>query len=89
LSVLVNATNRIDSRLTKIFSLGERMQLHFNFEVFNTFNRVSDTSVITQAYQASAGVIRPLAGVGNGTASGGFPDGTNARRAQFSTRFIF
>jgi hypothetical protein len=45
--------------------------------------------VNTQAFQATAGVIRPVPGVGVGTASGGFPDGTNARRAQFSARVVF
>ena len=49
----------------------------------------SNTSVTAQAYQATAGVLRPLPGVGIGTASGGFPDGTNARRAQISLRLSF
>ena len=33
--------------------------------------------------------VPPHAGLGSGTASGGFPDGTNARRAQVSARFTF
>lgn len=88
-SIPIDAVQRVDSRLTKIFFIRERNQVHFNFEVFNTFNRVSNTVVNTQAFQAIAGVIRPVAGVGAGTASGGFPDGTNARRAQISLRVIF
>jgi hypothetical protein len=88
-SLPVDAVERLDTRLTKVFAFRERFQLHLNFEVFNTFNRVSDTGVNSQAYQATAGVLRPVANLGSGTASGGFPDGTNARRAQFSTRFIF
>jgi hypothetical protein len=88
-SIPVDAVQRVDSRLTKVFFVRERMQAHFNFEVFNTFNRVSNTVVNTQAFQATAGVLRPIAGLGVGTASGGFPDGTNARRAQISVRFIF
>ncbi|MDX1983125.1 MAG: TonB-dependent receptor [Bryobacteraceae bacterium] len=88
-SIPIDSTQRVDSRITKILPFGERLQVHLNFEVFNTFNRVSNTGVVTQAFQAIGGVIRPLNGVGTGTASGGFPDGTNARRAQFSTRLIF
>jgi hypothetical protein len=88
-SIPIDAIKRVDSRLTKILSFKERYQVHLNFEVFNTFNRVSNTGVNSQAFQATAGVIRPVAGLGVGNASGGFPDGTNARRAQFSTRFVF
>ena len=88
-SIPVDEVQRIDTRLTKILSFSERVQLQLNFEVFNTFNRVSNTGVNTQAFQATAGVLRPVAGLGVGNASGGFPDGTNARRAQFSMRVIF
>lgn len=88
-SIPVDSTNRIDSRITKAFAFRDRVQLHLNFEVFNTFNRVTNTSVNMQAFTASGGVIRPVAGLGVGTASAGFPDGTNARRAQFSMRVIF
>lgn len=88
-SIPIDSIHRFDSRVTKIFPIKEGIQAHFNFEVFNTFNHVSNTVVNTQAFQATAGVIRPVAGVGNGTASGGFPDGTNARRAQISVRVIF
>jgi len=38
---------------------------------------------------ANGNVISPLPGVGVGTASSGYPDGTNARRAQVSARFTF
>jgi outer membrane receptor for ferrienterochelin and colicin len=80
---------RLDSRLSKILALTERYQLFLNFEAFNVFNHVSDTAVLTQAYQATAGVLNPTPRLGQGTASQGFPDGTNARRAQFSVRFVF
>jgi hypothetical protein len=33
--------------------------------------------------------LNPTPRLGQGTASQGFPDGTNARRAQFSVRFVF
>jgi hypothetical protein len=88
-SIPVDETYRVDARLAKQFHFADRYDLTLNFEAFNVFNRVSDTSVTTQAYQATGGVLRPLAGVGTGTASGGFPDGTNARRAQLALRFQF
>ena len=47
------------------------------------------TAVNGQAYQATAGALTPTAGLGQGSASQGFPDGTNARRAQVGVRFIF
>jgi hypothetical protein len=34
-------------------------------------------------------VLNPFSGFRQPTASGGFPDGTNARRAQFSLRLVF
>lgn len=88
-SLDIDQIYRTDARLTKILPFTERFQLHLNFEAFNVFNHVSDTSVNGQAYQASAGVLTPTAGLGVGSASAGFPDGTNARRAQVSLRFIF
>jgi hypothetical protein len=88
-SIPVDTTYRTDARITKQFRFADRYGLDLNFEAFNVFNRVSDTAVTTQAYQATGGVLRPLPGVGTGTASGGFPDGTNARRAQVSLRFSF
>jgi hypothetical protein len=88
-SIPVDNIARFDARLTKALQFTERYQLQLNFEAFNVFNHVSDTNVSTRAYQARTGVLTPIAGLGSGTASLGFPDGTNARRAQFSMRFIF
>jgi outer membrane receptor protein involved in Fe transport len=88
-SIPIDSVKRVDSRLTKAFRIREQITAQFNFEVFNTFNRVSNTSVNTQAFQATGGVLRSVAGLGVGTASGGFPDGTNARRAQISLRLTF
>jgi hypothetical protein len=67
----------------------ERHQVHLNFEVFNVFNHIANTSVNTVAYQAENGVLRPVAHLGEGVASQGYPDGTNARRAQVSARFLW
>ncbi len=85
----VDQIYRTDARLTKIFPFKERYQLHLNFEVFNVFNHVSDTAVNGQAFQATAGALSPTPRFGEGSASQGFPDGTNARRAQVGARFIF
>ncbi len=88
-SVELDDTIRTDGRLTKTISLGETTTVGLNFEVFNIFNRISDTSVNSVAYRAGSGVLTPVVGLGVGTASSGFPDGTNARRAQVSARFTF
>jgi hypothetical protein len=88
-SLDVDRIIRTDARLTKILPFTERYQLMVNFEAFNLFNNVSDTAIYGQAYTLSAGAFRPDPRYGEPTASTGFPDGTNARRAQVSLRFIF
>lgn len=87
-SLPIDSIGRVDARLGKAFTITERTQIQANFEAFNVFNHVSNTSVFTEAYQLTSGVINPVP-YGGGSASQGFPDGTNARRAQFSLRFIF
>ncbi|HEU0124271.1 MAG TPA: TonB-dependent receptor [Bryobacteraceae bacterium] len=88
-SLDIDTIVRLDSRLSKILAITERYQLFLNFEAFNVFNHVSNTSVNGQAYQATNGVLSVTPRLGEGSASQGFPDGTNARRAQFSVRFVF
>jgi hypothetical protein len=88
-SIPIDVVNRLDSRITKGFAMGEGRNLALSFEVFNVFNNISNTSVINTAYRAVGNVITAQPNVGNGTASGGFPDGTNARRGQVSARFSF
>ena len=80
---------RTDARLTKIVKISERRQVHLNFEVFNVFNHVSSTSVNTVAFEAQDAVLRPVPYLGEGVASQGYPDGTNARRAQVSLRYLW
>ena len=60
-----------------------------NFEAFNVMNHTYYTSVLTQQYSLSNMVLTPDARFGQGSATQGFPDGTNARRAQVSARFVF
>ncbi|HKE22754.1 MAG TPA: hypothetical protein VKB88_10215, partial [Bryobacteraceae bacterium] len=64
--------------------------LGLNFEAFNISNSWSPTSMTTQEYTASNGVLKytPTA-FGQGSGDGGFPDGTQARRLQVSARFTF
>ncbi len=88
-SLRVDNINRLDARVTKVLPFTERMQLQLSFEAFNVTNSQYDTNVLSQAFQASEGIIRPTPRLGEGNQSAGFPDGTNARRAQFSARFVF
>jgi len=88
-SLNIDTVLRTDARLAKIVPVSERIQLHLNFEVFNLLNHVSDTAVNTVAYQADGQVLQPVPGLGKGVASQGYPDGTNARRAQVSARFVW
>ena len=88
-SLDVDQVYRLDARISKIIPLRERMQLYLNFEGFNVFNTISFTGVNGQAFTAANGVLTPTPRLGEGSGSQGFPDGTNARRLQFSMRFVF
>ncbi|MFB3826733.1 MAG: hypothetical protein ACE15B_08180, partial [Bryobacteraceae bacterium] len=83
---------RADARLSKVLPFNERYRLYLNFEAFNVFNHTyfaGTSPVNAQAYTARNGVLSPERGLGEGAQSQGFPDGTNARRAQISLRFIW
>jgi hypothetical protein len=70
-------------------------------EAFNVFNTQFNTSVNTVAYLAvptlpvggaagqRVGILKPVAGLGQGNAAQGFPDGTNARRLDMGVRISF
>ena len=79
----------LDARITKILPFTERYKLYLNFEAFNVANHTYFTSVLTQQYSLANLVLTPDSRFGQGSATQGFPDGTNARRAQVSLRFIF
>ena len=94
---LPNNTTRVDVRLTKILPFGERVKTSLAFEVFNLTNTVTYTGANSTGYYSSwtgnaasgRGVLYPASGLGIGNADGGFPDGTNARRAQASLRIDY
>jgi hypothetical protein len=81
--------------LSKTFILPKETRLELGFEATNLFNHISFTGVNATAFRSTfntttgIGTIAPVAGTGLGSATGGFPDGTNARRAQVSLRYSF
>ncbi len=77
-------------RLTKNIPLKETIRLALNFEAFNIANNWSPTALTTQAYTEAKGVLTYTPTAFNvGSADGGFPDGTQARRLQVSARLTF
>lgn len=88
-SLDIDQVYRMDARLSKQLPFTERFQLWLQFEAFNVTNSPYFTSVNTQAFQATNGVLTPTPRLGEGSATQGFPDGTNARRAQASLRVVF
>jgi hypothetical protein len=94
-SINVDQTYNVDARLTRSIPFSERVKCNLLFEAFNAFNTIHNTSVQQAAYSVSAGgILKPVltngvSHVGDGSASQGFPDGTNARRMQVGLRFVF
>jgi hypothetical protein len=88
-SLDIESVARIDARLAKTIPIRERFNLQVHVEGFNLLNHTYYTSVLTQAYSASGGVLTPTPRLGDGSATGGFPDGTNARRLQVGARVSF
>jgi outer membrane receptor protein involved in Fe transport len=88
-SLDIDQIYRVDARITRNVPINERVKALLMFEAFNAFNTISNTGVNTQAFSASAGVLKPVNGLGVGSSSQGFPDGTNARRMQVALRFTF
>ena len=79
----------VDARLQKTFPITERVSATLGFEVFNLTNTIAYTSLSNRGYNASGLNITPATGLGLYTQSSGFPDGTNARRAQAELRLTF
>jgi hypothetical protein len=94
-SLDIDQTYNVDARISHEWPIAERVRLSLGFEAFNVFNTIHNTSVQTTAYSlAAGGIFKPqLTGgvsvLGQGSASQGFPDGTNARRCQVLARVTF
>lgn len=94
-SLDIDQTYNVDARISHEWPIAERAKLSLGFEAFNVFNTIHNTSVQTTAYSlAAGGIFKPqLTGgvsvLGRGSASQGFPDGTNARRCQVLARVTF
>ena len=93
-SIYTPPSYRADARISKLIPIPVKdrtLSLYLNFEAFNISNSWAATSMATQEYaETKAGVLTatPTAW-GYGTADGGFPDGTQARRVQVSLRLTF
>ncbi len=79
----------VDARITKGIYFTDRVRAMVMFEAFNALNSQYATSVNTIAYSATAGVVRAVPGVGDGTSSYNPVSGTNARRLQIAFRVVF
>ena len=88
-SLNIDKMYRVDARLSRTLPFSEKVKGALMFEAFNAFNTQYNTAVNTTAYVATKGVLAPVSGLGVGNQSQGFPDGTNARRAQVAFRLVF
>jgi outer membrane receptor protein involved in Fe transport len=92
-SIYTPTSYRADLRLTKNipFNVKDReIKGQLAFEAFNISNSWTPTSIATQEYTLAKGILTPSpAAFGYGTADGGFPDGTQARRLQVAFRVSF
>jgi hypothetical protein len=79
----------VDARLTRNIPVTERVKVQLMFEAYNLLNTQYNTSVNTIAYLATAGVLKPVPGVGVGNGANGFPWGDNARHLQVALRIVF
>jgi hypothetical protein len=93
----VPPTYRVDARLSKIFSVRERIKIQLAFEAQNVFNHViieGGSPLQEQEYSltknaAGQSVLVPFANYKQVLQTQAPPDGTTARRAQASLRITF
>lgn len=100
-SLSLGSQYTVNGRLARTLSFGERIKATVAFEAFSILNRQFATAVNTIAYLSVSpiasglingphfGTLMPVPGLGTGIASQGYPDGTNARRAQLAFRIAF
>ena len=91
----------VDARIARWLPFSERVKGVVLLDAFNALNKQYNTAVNTIAYTSISqlppglvsgprvGTLYPVAGLGAGIATQGFPDGTNARRIQVAFRVIF
>jgi len=79
----------VNARVGKTLAFTERIRASLAFEAYNVLNSQNTTSVNNVAFVATAGVLRPVSGIGAPIASSAYPYGSTARRAQVSFRFEF
>jgi hypothetical protein len=92
-SLNIDQIIRMDLRAGKDFAITERFHAMFTFDAFNVGNNTYYTSVNNSEYSYSLvnglPTLTPRTGYGAGTATQGFPDGTNARRLQLGVRLAW
>jgi hypothetical protein len=96
-NVMVPNVYRVDARLTKIFSVHERIKIALAFEASNVFNHLiveGASPLQEQEYSltknaAGQSILVPFANYKQLLQTQAPPDGTTARRAQASLRITF
>ena len=94
-SLNIDRIYNVDARISRNLPISEKFKATLNFEAFNLCNTIHNTGVQQGAYSVNAnGVLKPVLSngavhLGDGSASQGFPDGTNARRMQVGVRVVF
>jgi hypothetical protein len=88
-SLLTSPEYVVDARLTRQIPITERVKAALMFEGYNAFNMQYNTSVNTISYLATSGILKPVAGLGDGNAADGSPWGDNARHLQIALRIQF
>ena len=87
---------QVDSRSSpRAFAIQESQSIQLSIESVNALNHIRITGVNQTGYKTgwnantNTGYVQQVSGLGVGTASGGFPDGTNARRAHGGLRIRY
>jgi TonB dependent receptor len=78
-----------DMRVSRDISFTARFKATVLIEGFNILNNQYITGVNDVTYTATAGVLKPVVGAGDGNAAQGYPQGTNARSIQAAFRVVF